>query len=87
MVRKYVQNCVTCQQNKYEIVALPGTLQPLPQPKSLFTDSTIDFIEGLPKSQGKTVTMVVVDRLTKYAHFIGLSHPYTAKNMAQSFFR
>jgi hypothetical protein len=35
----------------------------------------MDFITGLPKSEGKTVIMVVVDRLTKYAHFFSISHP------------
>lgn len=43
------------------------------------------FIEGLPKSLGKTVIWVVVDRLNKYAHFITLSHPYSAFDIAKYF--
>jgi hypothetical protein len=42
-------------------------------------------VEGLPKSKGKDVILVVVDRLTKYAHFLPLSHPYNAQQVAKLF--
>ena len=45
----------------------------------------MDFITGLPKSEGKSVIMVVVDRLTKYAHFCALSHPFKAITVATTF--
>ena len=47
----------------------------------------MDFIGGLPKANGLDTILVVVDRLTKYAHFIGLSHPYTAKEVVVVFVR
>jgi hypothetical protein len=39
----------------------------------------------MPKSDGKDTILVVVDKLTKYAHFIPLSHPFTTKNIVQIF--
>ena len=45
----------------------------------------MDFIEGLPKSRGKEVIWVIVYRMSKYAHFIPLSHPYSASTLAQAF--
>ena len=46
----------------------------------------MDFIEGLPKVGGKSVILTVVDRFSKYAHFIALGHPYTASFIARAFF-
>jgi IS30 family transposase len=45
----------------------------------------MDFITGLPKSEGKSVIMVIVDRLTKYAHFCALSHPFKSSTVATAF--
>lgn len=46
----------------------------------------MDFIEGLPRVHGKSVILTIVDRFSKYAHFIALSHPYTAASMVKAFF-
>jgi transposase InsO family protein len=45
----------------------------------------MDFIEGFPKLDGKNTILVVVDKLTKYVHFIPLSHPFTTKTVVQLF--
>lgn len=46
---------------------------------------SLDFIEGLPNSNRYNVIMVVVDKFTKYAHFIPLAHPFTAIQVAQAY--
>ncbi|KAJ4733316.1 polyprotein [Rhynchospora pubera] len=84
-VHAYVQECQICQMGKNEHVNSPGLLQPLPIPSEAWTSVSMDFISGLPKSEGKEVIFVVVDRLTKYAHFMPLAHPFRATNVAQSF--
>lgn len=45
----------------------------------------MDFITGLPKSFGFTVIMVVIDRLTKYAHFVAMKTDYSSKSVAEAF--
>jgi hypothetical protein len=45
----------------------------------------MDFFEGLPVSEHKDIILVVVDRFTKYAHFISMKHPITVKTVARAF--
>ncbi|KAJ1700090.1 hypothetical protein LUZ63_008602 [Rhynchospora breviuscula] len=84
-VMNYIRSCDVCQITKPEHVAMPGLLQPLPIPPEAWHSIGMDFITGLPKSEGKEVLLVIVDRLTKYGHFIPLTHPYSAASVAQSF--
>lgn len=43
----------------------------------------MDFMEGLTKSNGKDAIMVIVDKLSKYGHFIALTHPYSTSQVAK----
>ena len=47
----------------------------------------MDFITGLPKTQGKDCIFVVVDRLTKFAHFFAIATHFSAAQVAELFFR
>jgi transposase InsO family protein len=84
-VQRFVAECVVFQQNKVETIKTPGLLQPLSIPSQRWEEVSMDFITGLPKSEGKSVIMVIVDRLTKYAHFCALSHPFKASTVATAF--
>lgn len=84
-VKKYVATCDTCQPNTYESIKPSGLLQPLTIPDSIWQDIAMDFIEGLPPSTRKNCTLVVVDCLSKYGHFVAIKHPYTAVQIAHIF--
>ena len=84
-MKEFWQNCEICQQYKTDCMKPGGLLQPLPIPTRMWVDISMDFIEGLPVSNGYSVIMVVVDRLTKYGHFIPFKHPFTAATVAKTF--
>jgi hypothetical protein len=84
-VEQFVSECAICQRAKSEHCMYPGMLAPLPIPSVAWTFISMDFIEGLPKSGNKNVVLVVVDRWTKYAYFLALTHPFTSQTMAHLF--
>jgi hypothetical protein len=67
-----VEKCDVCQPKKGEIIKSLSTLEPLPIPPSIWRDISMDFIVGLPKLGNKLVIMVVVDHISKYAHFFSI---------------
>ena len=86
VVQDFIRACSTCQRYKSEHLHPASLLLPLPVPTMVWTDIGLDFIEALPKVGGKSVILTVVDRFSKYSHFIPLAHPYTAETVAQAFF-
>jgi hypothetical protein len=86
VVQEFVQACSTCQRNKLEHLLPAGLLLPLPVPTNVWSDISRDFIEALPWMHDKSVILTVVDRFSKYAHFIPLAHPYSTEIVAQAFF-
>lgn len=81
----FVKSCDICQKCKEENVAYLGLLHPLKIPEQAWRNISMDFIEGLPKSQGKDVILVIVDIFTKYGHFLALFHPFTAEKVDELF--
>jgi hypothetical protein len=70
-VKKYISSCDACQRNKGTNQQPAGLLQPLAIPSQRWEQISMDFITQLPTTQqGHDAIFVVVDRLTKRAHFI-----------------
>lgn len=90
-VKFFVAACQVCAQNKTPHTRPHGLLHPLPIPKRPWSHVSMDFITGLPPSEGHTVILVIVDRFSKACRFIPLpklpSAQETAKLMCQQVFR
>jgi len=82
VVQDFVRACDTCQRYKSQHLHPAGLLLPLPVPTAVWSDLGLDFVEALPCVGGKSVILTVVDRFSKYCHFIPLAHPYTAESVA-----
>ncbi|XP_047169459.1 uncharacterized protein LOC124838000 [Vigna umbellata] len=84
-IKTYIKNCSICQQEKSDLVLPAGLLQPLPIPTQISKDIAMDFITHLPSSHGYATIMVVVDRLSKFGHFIALKAEFNSKTVANAF--
>ncbi|KAL0539556.1 hypothetical protein IC582_023772 [Cucumis melo] len=83
-VAEFISRCLVCQQVKAPRQKPAGLLQPLSIPEWKWENVSMDFITGLPRTlRGFTVIWVVVDRLTKSAHFVPGKSTYTASKWAQ----
>lgn len=78
-IKEFVRSCVVCQKNKSLGGSPAGLLQLLALPMRVWDEVTMDFVEGLPKSEGMDTILVTVDRLSKFAHLMPLKHPFNAQ--------
>lgn len=84
-VKEIMKTCDIFQRHKYDDDIFPGLVQPLKVPETAWISISMDFVKGLPKLIGKSIIWVMVNRFTKYAHFIGLSQPYSPSNITRLF--
>jgi transposase InsO family protein/predicted aspartyl protease len=83
-VRQYVRNCSVCGRVKSWRDGLQGLLRPLLIPERIWKEVSIDFITGLPESEGCTNLMVVTDRLSKDVVLVGLKD-ITTESVAMAY--
>ena len=80
----FVSKCLTCQQVKLEYQRPSGLLQQLPILEWKRDMIAMDFVSGLPHtSNGYDVIWVIVDRLTKSAHFLPIKKTYSTDRLAR----
>jgi hypothetical protein len=85
---QYVSKCLTCLQVKAEHQKPYGKIQPLEIPEWKWENITMDFITKLPRtSKGYDAIWVIVDRLTKSAHFLPIRETYTSERLAELFIK
>ncbi|KAL4348662.1 hypothetical protein GQ457_17G008650 [Hibiscus cannabinus] len=86
-VERFCERCVTCKKAKSK-VSPQGMYLPLPIPDFPWTDISMDFVLGLPRTKtGRDNIFVVVDRFSKMTHFIACHKTDDAVNVANLFFR
>ena len=83
-IAQFVNECDVCRRVKAEHQRPAGLLQPLPIPEWKFDHIEMDFVTGFPKSKrGNDAIFVVIDKLTKVAHFLPVKESITAAQLAE----
>uniref|UniRef100_A0A8D0CYT6 Gypsy retrotransposon integrase-like protein 1 n=1 Tax=Sander lucioperca TaxID=283035 RepID=A0A8D0CYT6_SANLU len=82
-VKEYVAACPVCAQHKSLHQPPAGLLHPLPVPSRPWSDISLDFVTGLPLSEGNTTILTIVDRFSKMVHFVPLPKLPSAKELAE----
>ena len=83
-ISEFVSRCLICQQVKAEHQVPSGLLQSIMIPEWKWDRVTIDFVSGLPLTQSKKDSVwVIVDRLTKSAHFIPVRTDFSLDKLAE----
>jgi hypothetical protein len=83
-IARYVAECHTCQRVKAEHQSLAGLLQPLDIPEWKWEEIGMDFITGLPLTKKhKDMIWVIVDHLTKSAHFLAMNQRDSAEKLVE----
>ena len=87
-IAEFVARCLVCQQVKAEHQHPAGLLQALPILEWKWEHITMDFVVGLPRTQqGHDAIWVIVDRLTKSAHFLPVKVSYSLDKLAEVYIR
>ncbi|KAI5436678.1 hypothetical protein KIW84_022983 [Lathyrus oleraceus] len=83
-IASFVYSCLTCQKSKIEHQKPSGLMQPLAIPEWKWDSISMDFVSGLPRtSKNFEAIWVIVDRLTKSAHFIPIRMDYPLERLAE----
>ena len=82
-----VKTCLVCQQAKTEHKHFLGFLHPFPVPEKPWISASMDFISGIPKVNGMSSIMVVVDHFSKYVVFIPTPHACPTDVAANLFYK
>jgi len=82
-VKKYVTGCDVCQCNKNRPQQLLGPLMPNPVLERPWNIMSVNLITQLPELDGFNAICVVVDQLTKRAHFFPITNKFSAKKLAE----
>ena len=87
-IAKWVSKCFTCQRVKAELQRPSGLLQPLEIPEWKWEHLAMDFVVGLPRTKANhDAIWVVIDRLTKSAHFLPINERYSLDRLVQLYLK